>query len=117
MNTIEINKSIMELNFRKEKLNNEVSDIQAQINFLASLRESQRMTDDEQSGQTLFNQMFGDLWLMRIAFTVLVVILGANLMIDLLDSSMVKLIQERNESIQRSIDSMWLLLVTSKLSL
>ena len=51
----------MELNFRKEKLNNEVSDIQAQINFLASLRESQRMTDDEQSGQTLFNQMFGDL--------------------------------------------------------
>jgi hypothetical protein len=61
MNTIEINKSIMELNFRKEKLNNEVSDIQAQINFLASLRESQRMTDDEQSGQTLFNQMFGDL--------------------------------------------------------
>ena len=51
----------MELNFRKEKLNNEVDDIQAQINFLASLRESQRMTDDEQSGQTLFNQMFGDL--------------------------------------------------------
>ena len=59
MNTIEINKSIMELNFRKEKLNNEVSDIQSQINFLASLRESQRMDNDERSGQSLFDQMFG----------------------------------------------------------
>ena len=60
MNTVEINKSIMELNYRKEKLQNEVDDIQAQIYFLANLRESQRMTDDEQSGQSLFNQMFGD---------------------------------------------------------
>ena len=57
--TVEINKSIMELNYRKEKLQNEVDDIQAQINFLASLRESQRMTDDERSGQSLFDQMFG----------------------------------------------------------
>ena len=47
MNTVEINKSIMELNYRKEKLNNEVEDIQAQINFLACMRERQRMTDDE----------------------------------------------------------------------
>ena len=62
MNTVEINKSIMELNYRKEKLQNEVDDIQAQINFLASLRESQRMTDDERSGQSLFDQMFGVKW-------------------------------------------------------
>jgi predicted ATP-grasp superfamily ATP-dependent carboligase len=59
MNTVEINKSIMELNFRKEKLNNEVEDIQAQINFLANLREWQRMDDDKKSDQSLFNQMFG----------------------------------------------------------
>ena len=59
MNTVEINKSIMELNYRKEKLQREVDDIQAQINFLASLQESQRMTEDERSGQSLFNQMFG----------------------------------------------------------
>ena len=59
MNTVEINKSIMELNYRKEKLQNEVDDIQSQINFLANLRESQRMTDDERSGQSLFDQMFG----------------------------------------------------------
>ncbi len=59
MTTIEINKSIMELNFRKEKLNNEVGDIQAQINFLASLRETQRMDNDERSGQALFDEMFG----------------------------------------------------------
>ena len=59
MNTVEINKSIMELNYRKEKLQNEVDDIQSQIYFLASLRESQKMTDDERSGQSLFDQMFG----------------------------------------------------------
>jgi len=66
MNTVEINKSIMELNYRKQKLQNEVEDIQAQINFLASLRESQRPTEDDNeriyklSGQSLFDQMFGD---------------------------------------------------------
>jgi len=59
MNTVEINKSIMELNYRKEKLQREVDDIQSQIQFLANLRESQRMTDDEQSGQSLFDKMFG----------------------------------------------------------
>ena len=62
-NQLEINKSIMELNYRKEKLQNEVDDIQSQINFLASLRESQRMTEEDQiykrSGQSLFDQMFG----------------------------------------------------------
>ena len=59
MNTVEINKSIMELNFRKEKLNNEIEDIQAQINFLVCMRENEKMNDDERSGQTLFDQMFG----------------------------------------------------------
>ena len=59
MNTVEINKSIMELNYRKEKLQREVDEIQSQIHFLANLRESQRMTDDEQSGQSLFDKMFG----------------------------------------------------------
>ena len=65
MNTVEINKSIMELNYRKQKLQNEVDDIQSQIYFLANLRESQRMTDDDEnriyklSGQSLFDQMFG----------------------------------------------------------
>ena len=63
MNTIEINKSIMELNYRKQKLQNEVDDIQSQIYFLANLRESQRMTEEDRiyklSGQSLFDQMFG----------------------------------------------------------
>ena len=59
MNTIEINKSIMELNFRKEKLQNEIDTIQSQINFLVNLRETQRMDDDERSGQSLFDEMFG----------------------------------------------------------
>ncbi len=59
MNTVEINKSIMELNYRKEKIQREVDDIQSQINFLANLREWQRMNNDERSGQTLFDEMFG----------------------------------------------------------
>ena len=65
MNTVEINKSIMELNYRKEKLQREVDEIQSQIYFLANLRESQRPTEDDEdriyklSGQSLFDQMFG----------------------------------------------------------
>ena len=62
MNTVEINKSIMELNYRKEKLQNEVDDIQSQIYFLASLRESQRPTEDDNNDideRSLFDQMFG----------------------------------------------------------
>ena len=59
MNIVEINKSIMELNFKKEKLQNEVDGIQEQIKFLVELR--QRMTDNDyqKSGQKLFDEMFG----------------------------------------------------------
>ena len=59
MNTVEINKSIMELNYRKEKLQREVDDIQSQIYFLANLRESQRPTEDDNDERSLFDQMFG----------------------------------------------------------
>ena len=61
MNTVEINKSIMELNYRKEKLQREVDEIQSQIHFLASLRESQRPTlvDGNHRTESLFDQMFG----------------------------------------------------------
>ena len=43
---------------------------------------------------------------MRICLSVIVILLGANLLIDLLDSDMVQIMQERNETIQRSIDRM-----------
>ncbi len=43
---------------------------------------------------------------MRIALVVIVVICGANLLIELLDSTMVDVIRERNETIQRQIDQM-----------
>ncbi len=59
MNTVEINKSIMELNYKKEKLQNEVDMIQEQIYFLASLRESQRPTEDDTDDRSLFDKMFG----------------------------------------------------------
>ncbi len=41
---------------------------------------------------------------MRIVFTLIIVILGANLMIDLLDSNMVNLIEERNQSIEKLLN-------------
>ena len=59
MNTVEINKSIMELNYKKEKLQNEIDTIQEQIYFLASLRESQRPTEDDTDDRSLFDKMFG----------------------------------------------------------
>ena len=43
---------------------------------------------------------------MRIFFAALVVILAANLGIELLDSNMTQIIRERNESIQRSINNL-----------
>jgi hypothetical protein len=43
---------------------------------------------------------------MRIAFAAIIVICGANLLIELLDSSMMEVINERNETIQRQIDAM-----------
>ena len=59
MNTVEINKSIMELNYKKEKLQNEIDTIQEQIYFLASLRELQRPTEDDTDERSLFDKMFG----------------------------------------------------------
>ena len=59
MNTVEINKSIMELNFKRDNLQREVDRIQEQILFLVNLREQQRMDNDERSGQSLFDEMFG----------------------------------------------------------
>ena len=43
---------------------------------------------------------------MRIFFAALVIILGANLGIELMNSNMVDLIQERNNQVQRAIDRM-----------
>ena len=43
---------------------------------------------------------------MRIFFAALVVILAANLGIELLDSNMTQIIRDRNESIQRSINNL-----------
>ena len=43
---------------------------------------------------------------MRIALVAIIVICGANLLIELLDSTMVDVIKERNETIQRQIDQM-----------
>jgi hypothetical protein len=59
MNTVEINKSIMELNFKRDNLQREVDGIQEQILFLVKIRDQQRMDNDERSGQSLFDDMFG----------------------------------------------------------
>lgn len=43
---------------------------------------------------------------MRIFLSAIVILLGANLAVDLMDSDMVELMQERNEQIQRTMDRM-----------
>ena len=43
---------------------------------------------------------------MRIFLSAIVVILGVNLLIDLMDSNLVDVVKERNETIQRQIDQM-----------
>ena len=43
---------------------------------------------------------------MRVFLSAIGILLGANLLIDLLDSDMMEVINERNETIQRQIDAM-----------
>tara|TARA_B100001094_G_scaffold330328_1_gene395282 strand:- start:128 stop:259 length:132 start_codon:yes stop_codon:yes gene_type:complete len=43
---------------------------------------------------------------MRIFLAAIVVILTANLLVDLLDSNMMEMIEERNESLEKAIESM-----------
>ena len=43
---------------------------------------------------------------MRTIFTLLIVILGVNLVVDLMDSSLVDVIQERNETIEKMMQDM-----------
>ena len=43
---------------------------------------------------------------MRIIFTLLIVILGVNFVVDLMDSSLVDVIQERNETIEKMMQDM-----------
>ena len=43
---------------------------------------------------------------MRIVLISVFILLGANLMIEMLDSNMTQIIKETNETIQRSIDNM-----------
>jgi len=54
MNRVEINRSIMELNFKKEKLQNQIDAIQAHINHLVAMREMKQFEETP-----LFDQMFG----------------------------------------------------------
>ena len=54
MDRVEINRSIMELNFRKEKLQREIDGIQAYINHLVALREMKQFDETP-----LFDEMFG----------------------------------------------------------
>ena len=42
---------------------------------------------------------------MRIALTAIIVLLGANLIIELMDSNLKTIIEERNETINRLIES------------
>ena len=42
---------------------------------------------------------------MRLALSAIIIILGANLLVDLLDSNMMDVIEERNQSIEKLLNS------------
>ena len=54
MDRVEINRSIMELNFKKEKLQRQIDQFQAHINHLVALREMKQFDETP-----LFDQIFG----------------------------------------------------------
>ena len=54
MDRVEINKSIMELNFKKEKLQRQIDQFQAHINHLVALREMKQFDETP-----LFDELFG----------------------------------------------------------
>jgi len=54
MDRVEINKSIMELNFKKEKLQRQIDQFQAHINHLVALREMKQFDETP-----LFDEIFG----------------------------------------------------------
>lgn len=45
---------------------------------------------------------------MRLALTAIVVLLGANLLVDLLDSNLTDVLNNRRDTIERQINQMWL---------
>ena len=54
----------------------------------------------------LFNLLPSKTDIMRIFFAAIIVLLGVNFAIELMNSSMVELIKERNEQLERAIDQM-----------
>ena len=44
---------------------------------------------------------------MRIAFTVMIIMLGANLMLSILDSNMLEMIEKRNQQIEALTNTNW----------
>jgi len=54
MDRVEINRSIMELNFKKEKLQRQIDQFQAHINHLVALREMKQFEETP-----LFDEIFG----------------------------------------------------------
>ena len=54
MDRVEINRSIMEINFKKEKLQRQIDAMNAHINHLVALREMKQFDETP-----LFDEMFG----------------------------------------------------------
>jgi len=57
MDRVEINRSIMEINFKKEKLQREIDAMNAHIQHLVALREMKQFDETP-----LFDEMFGGWW-------------------------------------------------------
>ena len=54
--------------------------------------------------KTVHRTQLSHYYLMRFLFTLIIVLLGVNLVVDLLDSDMRTIIEERNQSIEKLIN-------------
>ena len=104
-----------EINTKLHYLNVEMDKLKAQQSALIAMRDQLDRHAEMQEMDNLFDEMFGgeltnsftsSFTIMRIFFTVIIVLLGVNFGIELMNSSMVDLIKERNNQLERAIDQM-----------
>jgi len=70
-------------------------------NSLSAFRSQSRSHSFTTLFKTVHRTQLSRYYSMRVLYTLIIVLLGVNLMVDLLDSDMKSIIDERNETIQK----------------
>ena len=75
-----------------------------ETNSLSTYRLHNRTQTIHTLFKTVHRTQLSHYYLMRFLFTLIIVLLGVNLIVDLLDSDMKTIIEERNQSIEKLIN-------------